>query len=194
MEAQGGASTAPGGGGGRPSVAPGLPPAVVAGPPAFGHVEFSGHAEARLEPNGRVIIPSAYRYAFSEGVAVARPKAGDFLALYSRPGFNQFIDEAIARQPDLVLDPKLRGDAYAMAPKLTIDRQWRVVIPQEYRDEVGLGEDVVFIGAIESLKIMTPEKAEEVFERARMVNVILDSWGGLSTAPANPSAPPTDPA
>lgn len=195
MEAQGGAARASGGGGGRPVGAPGLglAPAVLPGPPAFGHAEFSGHYDARIEPSGRVIIPSAFRYAFSEGVAVARPKAGDFLALYSRAGFNQFIDEALARQPEKMLDPRLRADAYAMAPKLTIDRQWRVVISQDQRDAVGLGEDVVFVGALEALKIMTPEKAEEVLERARMVDVILDSWDGLSTGSTAP-APPTDPA
>lgn len=153
--------------------------------PAFGHEEFSGQVPGRIEPNGRVIIPSTYRYAFTGlGKVLALPKADDYLALYTRAGFNQFLDTSIARQPDKVMDPRFRVDAYAMAPKLAIDKQWRIVIPENFRETVGLDEEVVFVGAVEALRIMTPQGAAEVLERAGMLTVLLDSWPGLSTDPA----------
>lgn len=183
MEAQGGAAPAEGAPAAGATTATAAAAPAGTGLPAFGHAEFSGHAEARLEPSGRVIIPAAFRYAFTEDRIPIRPKTGDFLALYTRAGFNQFLDKALASQPDKLLDPRLRVDAYALVDKVAVDRQWRIVIPPKMRDEVELGDEVVFVGALESLKIMSPEKAEEVFERARMVNVLLDSWSGLPTDP-----------
>lgn len=185
MESQGGASPHAAAEQGAGAIATPVVAPAPGGLPAFGHAEFSGFYEGRIEANGRLVLPSAFRYAFAPGdPVVVRAQDDDHIALTSRAGFNQMIDAVIAKQPDMVIDARLRADAYALAPKVTIDRQYRLVLPPQARDQVPLDDDIVFVGAIEAIKVMTPERGAALVERASMLNRLLDSWGGLPTDPA----------
>ncbi|HMS89218.1 MAG TPA: hypothetical protein PKE56_12275 [Acidimicrobiales bacterium] len=187
MEISGGEALAPEPEAGRSAGGPAQ--AVLAEPapsrlPAFGHVPFSGWANGRLEPNGRLIIPAAFRYAFTEGLLYLRARRSECLVAYTPTAFRLLVDDALASNSGGVVDPRMRQDVYMFAPKATIDRQFRVVLPAELRELVPFGEEIVFGGQVEALHIYPAETFGPIQERRDAFDLLLDSHPGLSTDPA----------
>lgn len=163
-------------------------PAVLAAPlsrrlPAYGHEPFSGWASGRLEPNGRLVIPSAFRYAFTEALVYLRARRSECLMLYTPSSFHQLVEEAVASKSGGVANPRLRQDIYMFAPKATIDRQFRVVIPAGLREQIDFGEEIVFGGQLEALHIYPAAAFAEVQKRRDEFDLLLDSHAGLSLDP-----------
>jgi len=157
---------------------------VGSGLPVFGHIEFSGSYDGKLEPSGRLIIPVPFRHAFTEGSAYLWPQPDVHVGIYTRLGFNETVDAQLAKVPADMLDPQLRIDIYSNAPQVPIDKQFRLVIPPAIRELVPLGEEIVFAGSIESIRVMTRDTSAQVANKARMFNVMNQGWGGLSTKAA----------
>ena len=85
--------------------------AVSAAPRAnvFGHEALSGTYRTKLEPNGRIVLPSALRsplVAAGEGRVLARQ--GRCLLLYTPQSFEVFVDDLIASQGAATIDPEAR--------------------------------------------------------------------------------------
>ena len=157
------------------------------GLPVFGHLPFSGTYDGKIEPSGRLILPAAFRHAFSVGGEVmvwAQP--GEYIALYTRTGFQKSLEAKFAVMPEDMreMHPTLRTDIYAATPAVTIDSQFRFVVPPRVRDEVSLGDDVVFAGSIEFIRVMTRDAGEEAAQRARLLAFMNQTWDGLPTDPA----------
>lgn len=163
--------------------------AVLAEPPsgalpAFGHEPFSGWVGGRLEPNGRLIIPAAFRYAFTERLLYLRARRQECLMAYTPKAFRLLVDDAIAAQGGGVVDPRMRQEAYMFAPKASIDSQFRVVVPTDLRELVPFGEEIVFGGQVEALHIYPAAAFAKVEERRDALDLLLDGHSGLSTDPA----------
>lgn len=154
---------------------------VGGGLPVFGHVEFSGTYEGKLEPSGRLIIPAPFRYAFPDGTAQLWAQPDEHVAIYTRQGFNAALDAKFENVPPDMLDPKLRLNIYSAAPKVPIDRQSRLVLPPSIRELVPLGEEIVFAGSVEFIRVMTRDSAQAAIENARMYDVMNQGWPGLPT-------------
>lgn len=183
MEAQGGAAPAEGAPAAGATTATAEAAPAGSGLPVFGHVEFSGTYEGKLEPSGRLIIPAAFRYAFTEGTAQLWAQPDEHIAIFTRQGFNAWVDDLLASQPAELFDPSLRTDVYAAAPKVPIDRQFRLVVPPSLRDLVPLGEDIVFAGTLEQIRVRTRQGGEQSADRARTLGLMARSHPGLSTKP-----------
>lgn len=167
-----------GAGGTTSVVAPAAPPANV-----FGHESLSGWVRTRLEPSGRLTLPSLFKAVFVDRAVIA--SRGDRLLLWTPQAFDLVIDDLIARQPAEVLDPQTRADLYNFAPKVTIDRQHRFVVPPELREEVDLGEEIVLAGGIEVLNIWPAARYDAVqAPKAGLLGLLLDGHGGLPTGTA----------
>jgi hypothetical protein len=186
MEISGGEALAPEPEAGRS--AGGTAQAVLAEPapsrlPAFGHEPFSGWANGRLEPNGRLIIPAAFRYAFTEGLLYLRARRSECLVAYTPTAFRLLVDDALASNSGGVVDPRMRQDVYMFAPKATIDRQFRVVLPAELRaGAVRRGDRVRRPGRgpahLPGRDVRSHPGRRDAFD------LLLDSHPGLSTDPA----------
>lgn len=158
-------------------VAPAAPRANV-----FGHEALSGTVRTKIEANGRLTLPSAYKSVFVERAVIA--SRGDRLLLWTPLAFDRVIDE-LAAQPDGMIDPRTRQDLYNFAPKVTIDRQHRFVVPQDLRDQVGMGEDIVLAGSIEVLDIWPLARFDEIqAPKQGLLALLLDGHGGLPTGTA----------
>ncbi len=131
-------------------------------------------------------LPAAFRHAFTTGEAMLWAQPDEYIAIYTRTGFDRSVEAKLANLPKDMreLAPTLRTDIYAATPTVTIDRQFRLVVPPRVRDQVRLGEDVVFAGSIEFIRVMTREDGEESAQRARMLAVMNQTWDGLPTDPA----------
>jgi DNA-binding transcriptional regulator/RsmH inhibitor MraZ len=181
MEAQGGAAPAEGAPAAGATTATAEAAPAGSGLPVFGHVEFSGTYEGKLEPSGRLIIPAPFRYAFADGTAQLWAQANEHVAIYTRQGFNEALDAKLANVPAEMVDPMLRINIYSSAPKVPIDRQYRLVIPPAIRELVPLGEEIVFAGSVEFIRVMSRESGDDAAMKARMYDVMNQTWGGLPT-------------
>lgn len=148
--------------------------------PSFGHAAFSGNIPARLEPTGRLAIPAAYRSAFS-GQARVRAYRSEYLMVWTERAFD-LVATTMATQGGLI-DPQVRKNLYRATQQVAVDRQGRMVVPPELRERVGLTDQVVVVGAIESLEIYSAEAFDRLTALAD-ADLFFDTFDGLPTDPA----------
>ncbi len=150
--------------------------------PVFGHEPFSGTYPARLEATGRLVLPSALRGPF-DGRARIRAFKDQYLMLMTVPAFDAVVDHLGATQGG-VLPARARKRLYFSAPLVSIDRQSRLVVPPELRERVGLGDDIVIAGSIETIEIWPADRfAAEEEPGVDEVDLLFEDFGGLPTDP-----------
>jgi MraZ protein len=124
---------------------------------------FLGEYEHTLDDKGRLAIPARFRDELSEGVVITR---GFDRCLM---GFPVQTWEALAAQAgSLPLGPgnnrNLQRLLFSGASDMTLDRQGRILIPQNLRDYANLGEQVVITGMHKYFEIWSRERWAEVLE------------------------------
>ncbi len=153
----------------------------------FGHDAFSGTYRTRLEANGRLVVPSALRSPLvAAGAGLLLPRRTECLHLFTPQGFETMVDDVIAKQGGVV-SPEMRQQFFIAAPRVSVDKQARLVIPPELRARVGLEGDVevVLAGAIERIEIWPARRFDDqAAARMGMIDVLLDGHGGLPTGTA----------
>lgn len=154
--------------------------------PVFGHVPFSGTYRTRLEASGRLALPSAFKGAFVDA-AVIRARRSEHLMLWTPQGFEAVVDDLAAKNQDGMLDPRTRLRIFKSAPRISVDRQSRLVLPPELREQVGISGDteVVLAGAVECVEIWPARRFDDE-EAAKLddVDLLFDTHSGLPTGPA----------
>ena len=134
------------------------------------------------------MVPAALRAPLVDaGAAHVLPRRTDCLHLYAPQGFEVMVDTVVAQQGSGVVDPEVRQRFFKAAPRVSIDRQARLVVPPELRERIGLdGEaEVVLAGAIERIELWPARRFDEV-EAQKMgdLDLLLDGHGGLPTGTA----------
>lgn len=154
--------------------------------PVFGHHPFSGTYRTRVEANGRLAIPAAFKVAFADA-AVIRSRRTEHLMLWTPLGFEAVVDDLAAKNQDGMLDPRTRQRIFKSAPRISVDRQSRIVLPPELRAQVGIEVDseVVLAGAVECVEIWPARRFDDE-EAAKLddVDLLFDTHSGLPTGPA----------
>lgn len=143
--------------------------------PPYGHAPFLGTFNCKLEATGRLALPADLRGPFG-ATAVVRPHRRAYLNLWTPTAFRLVADEFFASG---VVDPRTRKRFHMSATEVSVDRQRRLVIPPELRQRVGLGEQVVLAGSIETIEIWSTEAfidEEKAFDDA---DLALDGFEGL---------------
>lgn len=176
-----------GGPDGREEVRGATATAAVPTTPVFGHAPFSGTYRTRVEANGRLALPSAFKYAFADA-ALVRAQRREHLRLWTPLGFEEMAKALLqAKRPDAVLDPQSRLRLFKSAPRVSVDRQSRLVIPPELREQVGIGGEtpIVLAGAVEFIELWPADRFDEVeAERMDELDLLFDTYDGLPTDPA----------
>ena len=146
----------------------------------FGHAPFSGNVRLRLEASGRLALPSAYKSAFATQARI-RAVRSSHLLLWTEQAFD-VVATTFATQSEGVVDPRAKKGLYMSTPGITIDKQSRFVIPPELREQVGLGEDIVLAGAIESIEIWPARAFQDTVEPTfGDADLFFDGFSGLPT-------------
>lgn len=127
----------------------------------YGFDPLMGLFPANIEPNGRVVLPSALRYPYAEAVVVM-PWSDQFLMIQT-PQVNHLVIEDMKGkgkgQQGVV--PSRRGKrAQHKSRRVSLDRQFRFVIPPELRELAGIEDQIVVCGAGECVEIWSPERYE----------------------------------
>lgn len=155
------------------------PGAVATGAPDLVLPDFSGNHTTKLEPNGRLILPSPFKHAFS-GQARLRAQRDRYLMLWTDSAFKLIAKDiqAQARATGAVRSLKLFKQSTAT---VQVDRQSRLVIPPALREQVGLGDQIVLAGAEETIEIWDAQRYDdEVRPSLDEADLYFDTFDGLS--------------
>lgn len=115
-------------------------------------VDFTGEYEHRLDDRGRLAIPSAYRGLFEHG-GYLLPGPDGQLELYTPEAYQ-------AEKQVRTVNDKLRPAARRLARsffgrvrRVETDRQGRILIPPQMREERNITGDTTIVGMGEYLEI-----------------------------------------
>jgi transcriptional regulator MraZ len=122
---------------------------------------FLGEYDHNMDDKGRLAVPARFREDLSDGVVITR---GFDLCLM---GFPRAMWEQLAGQVSALSlgqgDARnLRRLLFSNAADLQLDRQGRVLIPQNLRDYAGLNEQVIVAGLNTYFEIWSRERWREV--------------------------------
>ena len=122
---------------------------------------FLGEYDHNMDDKGRLAVPARFRDELGEGVVITR---GFDRCLM---GFPRPMWELLARQVSAL--SLGQGDARNMrrllfsgASDLQLDRQGRILIPQNLREYAGLDEQVIVAGLNTHFEIWSSERWHEV--------------------------------
>lgn len=129
---------------------------------------FFGTFEHSIDERGRLAIPARYRRAFVDG-GVLRDGPEGCIELYTEAAFNDEIQRRLGTEAGnrRLSGRRIRRSFMHNAFSVELDRQGRVLIPQQLRDE---GEDesrMVIVGCGDYLELWRPEAWNAELERVR---------------------------
>ena len=134
---------------------------------------YAGEFRHAVDTKHRVTIPSRWRSDDGgEFFAVPDP-VGNFLMILPPPEFDRVKSDVEANASIAPADRrKFIRRFYALAQLVSVDKQGRVLLPEEYCRRLGLEGEVVLIGSHSRLEIWNSERwaaataeEDEVFRR-----------------------------
>lgn len=121
---------------------------------------FYGNYEHSLDGRGRVAVPAVYRRELQDG-GVLRPSPDGCLELYTPEGFEQETRRRLGEAgTERRGDRRRRRGFFPVAFPVELDRQGRIVIPQEMREEAGLDGRVTLIGLGDYIEVWSHARWE----------------------------------
>ena len=118
---------------------------------------FMGRYNHTIDPKGRLSIPSKYREILGDEFVVSKGMDG-CLFVYANEDWKVF-EEKLASLP--LINPEARQFArffLSGAQYVTVDKQGRILMPQDLRDFAGLEKDVVLAGMGGRIEIWSLER------------------------------------
>ena len=134
---------------------------------------YAGEFRHAVDAKHRVTIPSRWRGEDSEEFFAVPDPAGNFLMILPTPEFDRVKSDVEANPAIAPADRrKFIRRFYALAQLVAVDKQGRVLLPEEYYRRLGLEGEVVLIGSHSRVEIWNPERwaaatadEDEVFRR-----------------------------
>ncbi len=118
---------------------------------------FLGEFQHLIDSKGRVILPAKFRDELADGLVVTKGLE-DCLFVYT-PAEWAKIEEKVRTMP--LTNPAGRAFArnfFSGAAKGTLDKQGRLMLPQNLREFAGLDKDVIVIGVASRVEIWDKAK------------------------------------
>lgn len=113
---------------------------------------FKGEYNHSVDAKGRVIIPQKFREQLGDSFCITRGLDGNLL-IYSNSAWEQVYEK-------LSTLPLINKESRAFSRYLTsgctdveVDKQGRILIPQNLRDHAGIDKDVVILGNGDKVEI-----------------------------------------
>ena len=118
---------------------------------------FMGRYNHTIDPKGRLSIPSKYREILGDEFVVSKGMDG-CLFVYADEDWKAF-EAKLASLPLVNEDARQFARFFLSgAQYVTVDKQGRILMPQDLRDYAGLEKDVVLAGTGGRIEIWSLEK------------------------------------
>jgi MraZ protein len=123
-------------------------------------LSFIGEQEVRVDPQGRIAVPSRFRDAFTGGLVLTR--AYDrCIAAFSHSQWQAHVKEVADLPTQRAKNRRMRRLTFSAAYNLQLDRQGRVMLPATLRQYAGIGESVVVAGMGDYLEVWDVESWQQ---------------------------------
>lgn len=130
---------------------------------------FKGKYEHAVDDKGRVSLPSKIRKALNpeanDSFVITRGYENS-LVLYPLDAWNRYEDQMkndlnTHREEDRLFIRTIMMWAH----EVSLDRQARIMIPQELMEVAGIRSEIVIVGALEKIELWSPEHFHAYNER-----------------------------
>lgn len=133
-------------------------------------MSFGGTYYHRVDPQGRVAVPSRFRSAFKGGLAATKGYE-PCIAVFTPAGWESFSERISANSYNQVRGRRLRRMAFGGVFYLELDRQGRALLPAPLRLYAGITDEVVIVGANEYMELWNTQRWDQ-----EMVVVEESAW------------------
>ncbi len=118
---------------------------------------FKGRYNHTIDPKGRLSIPSKYREILGDEFVLSKGMDG-CLFVYANAEWDAF--EAKLSSLPLINEDARKFARFFLsgAQTVTVDKQGRILVPQDLRDFAGLEKDVVFAGLGSRIEVWSADK------------------------------------
>lgn len=137
---------------------------------------FMGRYNHTIDAKGRLSVPAKYRETLGDEFVVSKGMDGCLFA-YANEDWKVF-EEKLASLP--LINPEARQFArffLSGAMSVTVDKQGRILMPQDLREFAGLEKDVVLAGMGGRIEIWSLEKWNE---NSRQTDIAQISQGMMN--------------
>ena len=118
---------------------------------------FMGRYNHTIDPKGRLSIPSKYREVLGDEIVVSKGMDGS-LYVYANDDWKVF-EGKLASLPLMSEEARQFARFFLSgAQPVTVDKQGRILMPQDLRDFAGLEKDVVLAGMGSRIEIWSLER------------------------------------
>lgn len=118
---------------------------------------FTGHSENTIDSKLRLAIPAKYRNQWDPsrdgGAWYCIPWPTGHLRLYTETTFRELASQGANTLTPDAEEADLESDLFGFAERLEMDATGRVGIPKTHVELVGLGSEVVVVGARVRLEV-----------------------------------------
>ena len=139
---------------------------------------FTGEFRHTVDDKGRLAVPARFRAQLEDGAVVSRWIDG-CLAIHTRTGW----DALAARVAGLpITDAAARlfqRQIFGGALEAELDRQGRVLLPAYLREEAGLHEEALVVGARDHAEIWAPNRWADYSRTMQDPSAFAEAISGL---------------
>ena len=140
---------------------------------------YAGEFRHAVDPKGRVTVPAKWRRSELEDLYVIPDQNNLYLIAMPPEEFKE-IGRKIEMNPKIEEAKKrvFLRNFYSQAQPVTVDRQGRMLLPEDYCKRVGIDTDVVLAGGDARFEIWNPNRWKTTIEEKHDVySEVADSIG-----------------
>ena len=139
---------------------------------------FTGEFRHTVDDKGRLAVPARFRAQLEDGAVVSRWIDG-CLAIHTRTGWDA-LAARVASLPITDAGARLfQRQIFGGALEAELDRQGRVLLPGYLREEVGLREEALVVGARDHAEIWAPDRWAEYSRTMQDPSAFAEAISGL---------------
>ena len=139
---------------------------------------FTGEFRHTVDDKGRLAVPARFRAQLEGGAVVSRWIDG-CLAIHTRTGWDA-LAARVAGLPITDAGARLfQRQIFGGALEAELDRQGRVLLPAYLREEAGLHEEALVVGARDHAEIWAPDRWADYSRTMQDPSAFAEAISGL---------------
>ncbi len=139
---------------------------------------YKGKYVHTIDAKGRLIVPSKFRDQLGDNFVVTKGADG-CLTVYDEAGWKAF-EETLKEMPMNHREVRQLARFFLSgAADVEVDKQGRILIPQDLRDYAALDKDVVLTGMADKIEIWNKDRFEAESEDKDIADTLekMADWG-----------------